>query len=222
MVERSGVAPAIEATVLGDDVAVEAVRRLCVDAARHDVRGVCVPLRHVPTAAEALAGSRLRLVTVAGFPRGDDPTEEKVAAVARAAETGAGEVDIVIDHRRLVAGDAAGTAEDLRAVVEAAHHRGLELKAIVETGALQADDGALERACELAVEAGADWVKTCTGFGPRGASVEDVERMRAAVDGRARVKAAGGIRTWSQAVALLEAGADALGCSSFVAVLEGD
>jgi deoxyribose-phosphate aldolase len=110
-------------------------------------------------------------------------------------------------------------AADIRQVVEVAHRSDVEVKIILETGAL--DPELVERASRMCVEAGADWVKTSTGQGPRGATVEDVERIRAAIGDRARVKAAGGIRSWDDAVALLDAGADALGLSAFVAVLEG-
>lgn len=216
---RTTVAAAIEATALGPDTSTDDVRHLCAAALVHGVRGVCVPRQHVGVALSEVAGSGLEVVTVAGFPTGDDVTAAKVAQIDEAAAAGAHEVDVVIPYRRLGVSDEDGVREELETVVAAAHERQLAVKLIVETGALDPDR--VVRAAELAVAAGADWVKTSTGFGPRGATAEDVVRLRDTVGGRARVKAAGGIRTWDDAVTLLEAGADALGCSRFVAVLDG-
>lgn len=219
MLNRLDVAAAIEATILGADVTETDVRHVCAAALMNQVRGVCVPLEHVRVANAELGGSGLAIVTVAGFPGGDDPTAAKLAEIEAAAEDGAYEVDVVIAHRRLVAGDVDAVRADLASVVQAAHGRDLDVKIILETGAL--DPGLIDLACELCVDAGADWVKTSTGFGPRGASTEDVRRMRAAVGEHARIKAAGGIGTWDDAVAMLAAGADAIGCSAFLAVLDG-
>lgn len=219
MLNRLDVAAAIEATILGADVAETDVRHTCAAALINQVRGVCVPLEHVRVANAELGGSGMEIVTVAGFPGGDDPTAAKVAEIETAAEDGAYEVDVVMPYRLLAAGDVGSVRADLASVVRAAHAGDLGVKIILETGALGADQ--VDLACELCVEAGADWVKTCTGLGPRGATTEDVRRMRAAVGDRARVKAAGGIGTWEDAVAMLEAGADAIGCSAFLAVLDG-
>ena len=218
MLTRTEVAAAIEATTLGPDVTETDVRHVCAAALLNQVRGVCVPLGHAGTANAELGGSGLEIVTVAGFPSGDDPTAAKVAQIQAAAAAGAYEVDVVLAYRRLLAGQVEAVEADLAAVVQAAHSGDLAIKIILETGALDPDR--IELACALAVAAGADWVKTCTGFGPRGATVDDVRRMRSAVGDRARVKAAGGIATWDDAVAMLEAGADALGCSRFLDILD--
>lgn len=216
---RQDVAATIEATVLAPGTSAIDVRQLCVAAIGHGVRAVCVPLEHVPVAVSEAAGSGVIVVTVAGFPRGDDPTSAKVASIAAAAGTDADEVDVVLDHRAITAGRIDEAAADVRSVVESAHENKLAVKIILETGALTAAQ--TEEACRICVDAGADWVKTSTGYGPRGASVDDVRRMRSIVGDRAQVKAAGGIRTWQDAVALLDAGADAIGCSTFVEILEG-
>lgn len=218
MLTRAQVATAIEATILGPDVTETDVRHVCAAALVNQVRGVAVPLEHVRTANAELAGSGLEVVTVAGFPSGDDPTAAKVAEIQEAAAAGAYEVDVVLSYRRLQAGQVEAVEADLAAVVQAAHAGELDIKIILETGALDPDR--IDLACELAVGVGADWVKTCTGFGPRGATVDDVRRMRSAVGERARVKAAGGIATWDDAVAMLEAGAEALGCSRFLDILD--
>ncbi|MDP8978368.1 MAG: 2-deoxyribose-5-phosphate aldolase, partial [Actinomycetota bacterium] len=119
----------------------------------------------------------------------------------------------------LLGGEDAAVGADVEALAAAAREGGVTLKVILETGHLSPE--LVEHACRLCVDAGVGWVKTSTGFGPRGASVDDVRLMRDAVDGHAHVKAAGGIRTWDAATALLDAGADALGCSSLSTVLDG-
>lgn len=216
---RASVAQKIEATLLSPLTTAVDVRDLCAAALTHSVRGVCVPPVHVAVAAAELAGSGLEIVTVAGFPFGYDETAAKLAALQAAATAGAHEVDVVMAYGRLLDGEEQVVAAEFATLVSAAHAAGLVVKVILECGHLTPE--LVERACSLAVAAGAAWVKTSTGFGPRGATVADTRRLRAAVGKRARVKAAGGIRTWEEAVALLDAGADALGTSTFVAVLEG-
>lgn len=209
----------IEATLLAPQATAEDVAALCADAVERGVRGVCVASQYVALARRWVAGSGLRVVTVAGFPTGASLSAAKAAEVGAAAAAGADEVDVVCAFGLLRGGDAAGARADLAAVAAAARDAGVDAKIILETGWLSGEDIAV--LCRWVVDAGAGWVKTSTGFGPRGASTDDVVRMRAAVGERARVKAAGGIRTFEQAVALLDAGADALGCSSPAAVLAG-
>lgn len=211
------VAGRIEATLLAPQATADEVRALCAGAAARGVRGVCVSSCYVTVAREAVRGTDLRVVTVAGFPTGAALTAAKATEVAAAAGAGADEVDVVCAFGRLRGGDEAAVRADLAAVAVAAAAAGVVLKVILETGWLS--DAQVEALCRWSVDAGAGWVKTSTGFGPRGASVPDVARMRAVVGDAARVKAAGGIRSWDQAVALLDAGADALGCSSPEAVL---
>ncbi|HWB70668.1 MAG TPA: deoxyribose-phosphate aldolase [Egibacteraceae bacterium] len=213
------VAARLEATLLRPEATAADVARLCATALQRAVRGVCVAPVYVAAAAQLVAGSGLRTVTVAGFPSGATVTAAKVAEVRAAAQAGADEVDCVAPYGRLLGGEEAAVAADLEAVVGAAHAVGLAAKVIVEAAALP--PALLRRACHLAVDAGADWVKSSTGFGPGGATVAGVRAMRAAVGDRARVKAAGGIRGWSDAVALLEAGADSLGCSAVEQLLAG-
>lgn len=216
---RQEVAAAIEATALAPGTSPRDVEALCALAVDLATRAVCVGPPHVGLAVAETSGTGVLVATVAGFPSGDEPTATKIEQVRAAAWSGADEVDVVLCYRRLLAGDVDEVAHDVHAVVDAAHGDGLEVKFILETGALTPE--LVHVACTIVVEAGGDWVKTSTGFGPRGATVEDVSRMREAVAGAARVKAAGGIRTWDDAVALLDAGADSLGCSAPRAVLEG-
>lgn len=213
------VAGRIEATLLAPEATAEEARALCADALARRVRGVCVASQFVAVAREAVAGTTLKVVTVAGFPTGASLTAAKVAEIRAAADAGADEVDVVCAFGLVRGGDVAAARADLAAAAAAAQESGVACKVILETGWLSAAQ--VEEVCRWAVDAGAEWVKTSTGFGPRGASVEDVTRMRAIVGDAARVKAAGGIRSWDQAVALLDAGADALGCSSPAAILDG-
>lgn len=213
----AAVAGRIEATLLAPQATGDEVRALCAAAVAEAVRGVCVASQYVALARDAVAGSPLRVITVAGFPTGASLSAAKVAEISAAADAGADEVDVVCGFGLVRGGDHTAARADLSAVATAAHERGVACKIILETGWLSGAQ--IDAVCGWAVDAGAGWVKTSTGFGPRGASVEDVARMRAAVAGAARVKAAGGIRSWDQAVALLDAGADALGCSSPSVVL---
>lgn len=213
----AAVAARIEVTLLAPQASAAEVRQLCADTATRAARGVCVSSCYVAVAREAVTGSDLRVVTVAGFPSGASLTAAKVAEVRAAADAGADEVDVVCAFGRLRGGDTDGVRADLAAVADAAAAAGVGCKIILESGWLS--DEQIDAVCRWAVEAGAGWVKTSTGFGPRGATVADVTRMRGAVGDAARVKAAGGIRSWDDAVALLDAGADALGCSSPASVL---
>lgn len=211
------VAARIEATLLAPQATAEEVRALCTDAANRAVRGVCVSPCYVAMARDGVSGTDLRVITVAGFPSGTALPSVKAVEILTAADAGADEVDVVFAFGLLLGGDTAGARADLETVAGMADEADVDCKLILETGWLSGDQ--VDEVCRWAVDAGLGWVKTSTGYGPRGASVADVVRMRAAVGDAAQVKAAGGIRSWDQAVALLDAGADALGCSSPAAVL---
>ncbi len=181
---------------------------------------LCVSPFLVPVAAQRLAGSETLVCSVAGFPLGYINTESKAEEAAHLVELGCAEVDMVIHIGALLEGDDEFVRDDVAAVVQSVRHasegRGL-VKVILETGHLSDED--ITRACGLCVDAGADFVKTSTGFGPRGASVHDVELMRAAVGPNIGVKAAGGIRDLAAALAMLEAGASRIGTSAGVEIL---
>jgi len=172
-------------------------------------RAVCVH----PCWVASLRGAALPIVTVAGFPLGADRAETKARAASLAAEDGASEIDMVLNLGALKSGDLAAAAADVRAVRRALPGR--TLKVILETGLL--DRAQVEEAARLAVAEGADFLKTSTGFGPRGATVEDVLLLKRF----GRVKAAGGIRTYEQASALVAAGAERLGASASATILGG-
>ena len=181
---------------------------------------LCVSPFLVPVATQVLAGTRTKVCSVVGFPLGYSLTETKAEEAVHLVELGCVEVDMVINFAALLEGEDAFVREDLGAVVTAVDSRSdgsAIVKVILETGHLSEPD--IERACRLCVDAGAAFVKTSTGFGPRGASVRDVEVMRATVGPDIGVKAAGGIRDLDTALALLDAGATRLGTSAGAAIL---
>ena len=182
---------------------------------------LCVSPFLVPLAAQRLAGTTTKVCSVAGFPLGYQNTETKAEESRQLVELGCVEVDMVLNIAALLEGEDAFVEDDIRAVVgSVAHASGgaAIVKVILETGYLSEDE--VDRASRIAVAAGAHYVKTSTGFGPRGASVRDVEIMRAAVGPDIGVKAAGGIRDLDAVLEMLEAGADRLGSSSGLEILE--
>lgn len=193
------------------------IEQLCDEALEHHFASVCVNTCWVPLAAEKLAGSDVKVCCVVGFPLGAMLTAAKAAETRLAVEAGAQEIDMVINVGWLKDGDDDAVKSDIAAVVEAAS--GNCVKVIIEACLLTDEEKV--RACELAVEAGATFVKTSTGFSTGGATVEDVALMRKTVGDRCKVKAAGGIHTAEEAAAMVEAGADRLGCSAGIAIVSG-
>jgi deoxyribose-phosphate aldolase len=176
---------------------------------------LCVSPFLVPLAAMRLFDSPTRVCSVASFPLGYATTESKADEAKHLVEQGCSEVDMVLNFAALLEGENDFVHHDIEAVVAAVHHASSGsalVKVILETGYLAPDD--IERGCRLAVAAGANFVKTSTGFGPRGASVDDIRVMRAAVGPDIGVKASGGIRDLETALALIEAGATRIGCSA--------
>ncbi len=199
----------IEQTLLRPDATAADVRALCEGALRLGFVGVCVAPDRVAEAAAILQGRPVALVTTAGFPHGTTSPDAKAFEAERGFGRGATDVDFVMHAGRAKDGDWDGVRREfsaLRAAVPEA-----TLKVILETGLLAEDE--IRRAAACAVEAGLDFVKTSTGYGPRGATVEDVRLLRSAVGERCRIKASGGIRTRAEALALVAAGADRLGTS---------
>ncbi len=222
---RAELASRIEHTALGPDVPTERVRRLCEEAIHHGFYGVCVNPCHVALAKAVLkeqdATGRVKVVTVVGFPHGTSVGAVKAVEAERAIRDGADELDMVINVAALKERDYARVLEEILAVREETRKspRPVALKVILETALLS--DEQKVAGCILAKAAGADFVKTSTGFGPGGATVEDVKLLKGAVGEGMGIKAAGGIRTYEQAVALIEAGADRLGTSAGVQIVEG-
>ncbi|MDI3299430.1 MAG: deoxyribose-phosphate aldolase [Bacillota bacterium] len=210
--EKEAVLASIDHTFLRPEGGPAEIDRLCAEAAEHRFGAVCVQPLWVARAAARLRGTGVRVVAVVGFPHGANTAEVKAAEARRAVADGADELDMVIAFGALRAGLDALVEEEIRAVVAA----GVPVKCILETAAL--DEAAMDRACDLAERGGARYVKTSTGFGPGGATVEAVRRLRARVGHRLGVKASGGIRTLADLLALREAGADRFGTSHGVAI----
>lgn len=197
------------------------IEQLAKEAAASGFAAVCVAPRWVAYSAElllTLKENRCAVCAVVGFPHGNSTTETKVFEARDAIRRGATEVDMVISIGDLKNRNRDMVRNDIRAVVEEAHSQKAISKVILETGYLERDEVIL--GCELTVQAGADFVKTSTGFGPSGADVDTVQLMRKTVGKDIGVKAAGGIRTLADAVRMIDAGASRLGCSSSVQIME--
>ncbi len=205
----------IEHTALKPDATRQAIVTLCEEATRFGFRGVCVNPVYVKEAKERLAGSERAVVTVVGFPLGANLSKTKAEEARAVIEHGADEVDMVISVGRLKSGEYQTVFNDIRAVVEAAGR--IPVKVILETILL--DDYQKVLGCLLAERAGAAFAKTSTGFAGGGATVEDVALMRRVVSERVAIKAAGGIKDFQTARAMVMAGADRLGCSASVAIV---
>jgi deoxyribose-phosphate aldolase len=206
----------IDHTVLKPEATKQDVRRLCEEAKVHGFTVIFVPPCYVDDAAAAIAGTNIRLGIPIGFPLGGHTTSTKVAEAVEAVSRGAQVLDMVLNVSRLKSGDHDYVRTDIAEVVKATP--GVEHKVILETCCLTQEEKRM--ACQLVVEAGADYVKTSTGFGAAGATVEDVRLMKQTVAGKAKVKASGGIRDWKTTLAMLEAGADRIGTSASLAILE--
>ena len=201
-------------TILKADATREMVERVCREAREHHFMSVCVNSYYTGFVADELQGSDVRVCTVVGFPLGQMSTKAKVAETRIAVEDGADEIDMVINVGALKGRDDAVVFEDIRAVRKACE--GKVLKVIIETCLLNEEEKV--RACRLAMEAKADFVKTSTGFSTGGATKEDVALMRKTVGDTMGVKASGGIRDKEKAVEMLEAGADRLGTSATITI----
>lgn len=206
----------VDHTVLQPNTTDEDVRRACREAIDHDFFAVCLAPSWVPLAAELTAATRTTVCTVIGFPHGSTLPDAKRHEAFAAIAAGARELDMVINIGALLSGDVALVTKDIAGVVAeaAAAEADVRVKVILETGFLS--DAQKAAGCRAAVEAGADFVKTSTGFGPSGASVEDVRLLRRVVGKQLGIKAAGGIRSAGKALAMIEAGATRLGCSRSV------
>jgi deoxyribose-phosphate aldolase len=215
---REALAARIDHTLLRPEATPADIDRVCEEAVRYGCAAVCVNPIYVARAAERLAGTPVKVATVVGFPLGASLTAVRVAEASLALAQGAQELDIVLPIGLFRAGAIEAVRADLQAIIAVAHAAGAVCKVILETALLRPEEKI--RAARLAVEAGADFVKTSTGFGPGGATVEDVALLRQAVGPTIGVKASGGIRTAEQAIALIEAGATRLGTSATVAILE--
>ncbi|MNI24842.1 Deoxyribose-phosphate aldolase 2 [compost metagenome] len=212
------IANMIDHTLLRADAIKAEITKLTEEAKTYKFASVCVNPTWVAYSAEQLSGTDVKVCTVIGFPLGTTTTAVKAFETTDAIANGADEVDMVINVGALKAGDNELVEKDIQAVVNAASGKAL-VKVIIEACLL--NDEEIERACELAVKAGADFVKTSTGFSTGGATVEDVALMRKTVGEQVGVKASGGIRGLDDMNKMIEAGATRIGASSGVKIMEG-
>jgi deoxyribose-phosphate aldolase len=214
----AAIAALIDHTILKPEATRVDVLQVCREARQYGFASVCVNPYWVPMVREELAGSPVKVCTVIGFPLGATSTEAKVAEAHVALRAGAEELDMVMNVGALRSGDQEAVKLDIQAVVKAAHEDGAIVKVILETVLL--DDHQKTVACTLAKLAGADFVKTSTGFGPAGANAHDVALLRAAAGPEMGVKASGGIRTLEDLKAMTAAGATRIGASASVKIVE--
>ena len=200
----------IDHTVLKADTPLETVKRICDEAMEYGFASVCINPCHVAYCADYLKDSDVNVCTVIGFPLGANTSAVKAFETKDAIANGADEIDMVMNIGALKDKNYDLVRNDVKAVVEATN--GTLVKVILETCLLTEDE--IKKACELCVEAKADYVKTSTGFSTRGATIEDVQIMKAAVQGKAKVKSAGGVRTQEDSFKIGEAGADRIGTSA--------
>jgi deoxyribose-phosphate aldolase len=213
--KKQELAAMIDHTILKADATVDDVTRLCSEAKAHKFASVCVNPVHIPLVSRELKESGVLTCCVIGFPLGANATEIKAAEAEFAVSQGAEELDMVINIGAMKAGDSDLVRKDISAVVDAA--AGRTVKVIIETCYLNEEE--IKDACRAAMEAKAHFVKTSTGFGSGGATVENIRLMRKTVGSSMKVKASGGVRTYADAVAMAEAGADRIGASSGIAII---
>lgn len=219
---KATLAKTIDHTLLKAIATEQSVRELCAEARKYGFASVCVNPCWVELCAKELSGSGILVCTVVGFPLGANAPETKAAEARLAVSQGAREIDVVINLGAAKAGDWRAVEEDIRGVVKACSSSPggsgeAAVKAIIETCYL--NDAEKVKACETAARAGARFVKTSTGFGTGGASAEDVRLMRKTVGDKLQVKASGGIRSYHDAIMMLDAGADRIGASSSIAIV---
>ena len=207
----------IDHTLLKADATKEQITKLCNEAKEHNFASVCVNTCYVPLCKELLKDSDVKVCCVVGFPLGAMDTASKAFEAKTAVSNGAGEVDMVINIGALKDKDYDYVTKDIEAVVNAS--KPSIVKVIIET-CLLTDEEKVE-ACKCAMKANAEFVKTSTGFSTSGATVEDVTLMRKTVGTVCKVKAAGGIRSYEDAIKMIDAGADRLGCSAGIKIVEG-
>ena len=218
MITRETMARMIDHTLLKPDASGEQIDRLCAQAREYGFASVCVNPGYVPRCAANLAGSPVKVCTVIGFPLGATTSASKAFEAKEAVDNGAGEVDMVANIGAIKSGAWDLVGNDIRAVVDAVRPRALT-KVIIETCLLTDDEKV--RVCRIAKEAGADFVKTSTGFSTGGATAADIALMRKTVGPDMGVKASGGIHNAEEALAMVKAGATRIGASAGIAILEG-
>lgn len=211
------IASYIEHTNLSPTLTIGAIDKLVDEARAHGFIGICVPPFWVKRAQREIGKDKILLVTVAGFPLGYSMTETKLDEIKRAIDNGADEIDVVWNITSFKTG-IPWTKIEIAKCSKLAHDHQKLLKVIVETAYLSEPE--LENACKLCADAGADFVKTSTGFAPSGATEENIALMKRSLPATVGIKASGGIKTYAQALAMINAGASRIGTSSGVSIVE--
>jgi deoxyribose-phosphate aldolase len=219
MYTKEQVAKTIDHAVLKPEFTIEDLQEHAKMCIKNNVFSMCVKPCDISTAKELLKNSDVKVSCVLSFPHGADATPVKAFQAKQAIEDGVDEIDMVMNIGRFLGNDYHYVVEDIKAVVKLAHKHDVPVKVIQESGFLSPEQ--IAKACELSFMAGADFVKTSTGFGPGGAKPEYIDIMLKTVGDDMKVKASGGIRTWEDAIAFLNQGADRLGIGSTEAVLNG-
>jgi deoxyribose-phosphate aldolase len=206
----------LEHTALSPTLTLSDIDRLVAEARQHNFLGICVPPFWVKRAKREIGPDNITLVTVAGFPLGYNQTETKLDEISRAMDNGANEIDVVWNISAFKTG-MPWTKVEIAKCAKTCHDRQALLKVIIETAYLS--EAEIREACALSADAGADFVKTSTGFAPSGAKLEHIQLMRSSLPPAVGIKASGGIKTREQALQLIAAGADRIGTSSAVAMV---
>jgi len=210
----------IDHTSLRPDDDKRKIEQLCQEAITHQFKAVCVAPYYVSLAHRMLENKGVKVATVIGFPLGYTPTVAKVEVIKRAIDEGADELDVVINLAAVKSEDWTTVTSDIDSCTRATHLKGKIIKVIIETSILSETE--IDRICTICTKIGVDYIKTSTGFNGSGATLEVVRYLRDKLPSDIKIKASGGIRTFAQAKALIEAGADRLGSSSGVSLLNNE
>jgi deoxyribose-phosphate aldolase len=209
----------IDHTLLKPEATLGQIEKLCAEAKENEFFAVCINSYYVKKCVALLHGTSVKVCTVVGFPLGASTMEAKRFEAMKAVAEGAKEVDMVMNISAVKSGDWQYVQDDMSSLAQVCHQQGAILKVILETCLLSEEEK--KRACEIAVRANVDFVKTSTGFSTGGATVEDIKLMRSIVGTKMGVKASGGIRDAETAIKMIEAGATRLGCSAGVEIVRG-
>ena len=207
----------IDHTVLKPTTTIADVEKICREAIQYQFAAVCVPPLFVKKAKELVVGSSVKVATVIGFPFGYSAIEAKVAEVVLAIIDGADELDVVINISAIKNNDWQFLGNEINAILPIVRNKGRAIKIIIESGILTDDE--IIRCCDLYGAAGVDFMKTSTGYAEKGATIEAVQLMRKHLANNIRIKASGGIKTYTFAKQLIDAGADRIGCSASIAIV---
>jgi deoxyribose-phosphate aldolase len=213
------IAKVIEHTLLKPGANKDDIRKLCNEAAEYQFHGVCVPPYYVRLAKEYLKDEHLKVITVIGFPFGYQTKGTKVEETKKVIEDGADEIDMVINIAAFKSDDLTYVREDIESIATLCRLRNKTLKVIIETCLLSPEE--IVKICELVGDIGVDFIKTSTGFNGEGATIENVKLIRQSTPGKIKIKAAGGIKTREFAEQLIKAGADRIGTSSGIFIVNG-